>query len=302
MISIDPHNRLYYEGTGNYGHGIWPSPIVSVATVIHSGDDRAAIPHGGDLFNAKMVFREDFFDPVTRIRRGRLYTNPGSQPQPWYVQTHPAYPNEVWSSRDQQGRLIKSLYGFDVWYVPDEIRKSAAKITIALGVSEAHTLWKVIGIERICTGEYLFTLRAKSYLGSLPELQLENIPAAGRNQVLERIEKIAEAAHRAGPESIVDRCRDATAAMLGLWVSTNSGEEKARGADIGELVKQMQAHPELRLKHIVMNAANILARLHARAKPNEEVKRGGRALNDSDAECGIALVGMLVREFGWSAD
>jgi hypothetical protein len=114
MIAIDPSNRLYYEGASNYGHGIWPSPVVSVATLIQSEVDRRSISPSGDLMRVGMVFREDSFDPVTRIRRGRLYCKSQNQPDTWYVQSHPAYPNEN-GHRDQQGRLIKSLHGFHLW-------------------------------------------------------------------------------------------------------------------------------------------------------------------------------------------
>jgi hypothetical protein len=276
MIAIDQSNRLFYEGVSNYGHGIWPSPIVSVATIIRSDDDRKTIPTG-ELERAKMVFREDFFDPVTRIRRGRLYQAADVQPDNWYVQPHPAYPNEV-GARDHQGRLIKSLNGFRIWYVPEEIRKHPSRIAIALGVMNAYTLWNVVGIERISTGDFLFTLRARAALGTLPELWLEIIPGIGRKQVQDRIEKVMEAAYRAGPESIVDRCRDAAQSMLGLWLSEYAHESKARELDIGDLVTLMQNDKDLKQKHVIINAANILARLHARAKPNEEVKRGGRDL------------------------
>jgi hypothetical protein len=300
MIAIDHTNRLYYEGSANYGHGIWPSPVVSVATIIQSDDDRKTIPNG-ELAHAKMVFREDFFDPVTRIRRGRLYETTQIQPDNWYVQPHPAYPNET-DARDHQGRLKKYLNGFRIWQVPENIRKHSTRVTIALGVMDAYTLWNVLSIERISTGEYLFTLRARASLGSLPELWLETVPEEGRRQIQERLEKVVEAAHRAGPESIVDRCKDAASAMLSLWLYAFYSENKARELDIGELVKLMQKHDELKQKHVIINAANILARLHARAKPNEEVRRGGRALTESDAECCMSLIGVLMREFGWTID
>jgi hypothetical protein len=90
--------------------------------------------------------------------------------------------------------------------------------------------------------------------------------------------------------------------MLGLWISAYQNDEKVREADLGELVKKMQADSELKLKHIVINAASILARMHARSKPNEEVRHGARSLSESDAECGINLVALLVLELGWAAE
>jgi hypothetical protein len=254
------------------------------------------------LAHARKVFREDFFDPVTRIRRGRIYTASQTQPREWFVPRHPAYPNEVWSSLDQQGRLIKSMFTFDPWNPSDTVRKHPTRVTIALGVSDAVTLWKIVWVELISNGEYLFTLQARSFLGVLPELRTENVPESGRDQILERPDKLADAAHRAGVESVIDRCRDVAQVMLGLWLSDKLGDGKIRTLDLGALVEKLRANTEDKTKLIIINTANTLARLHARAKPNEQVKYSSRMLTESDGECGIALVGMLLRELDWAFD
>lgn len=300
MIAVDPDNRLFYEGATHYGHAVWPSPVVSIATIIGQPGDWSNIPADGDLRRAKMVFREDSFDPVTRVRRGRFYIGLDMSPQPWHVQPHPAYVNEEINRRDLNGNIVKRLCGFQIWHVDRETRSSFSKIVVALGIADARTLWNILGIERISTGEDLVTIRSRSSLGTLPELHTEIVPEEGRDIVVERLDKVADAAYRAGPESIIDRCRDATQAMLGTWLADKLDNAKLRTEDVGELVRKMQADESMRVNAVVINAASIVARLHARAKPNEQVRRGCRPMTEADAECSLALVGMLMRELGWT--
>jgi hypothetical protein len=68
------------------------------------------------------------------------------------------------------------LFGFHDWPARIHIGRTAQHTTIALGIQEAMTLWRVIGIEQISTGEDLVTLKARSNLGVLPNLSESEIP------------------------------------------------------------------------------------------------------------------------------
>lgn len=52
---------------------VWPTPVVSIATLMASEADWETLPSSPHHDNAKLIFREDSFDPVTRVRRGHLY-------------------------------------------------------------------------------------------------------------------------------------------------------------------------------------------------------------------------------------
>jgi hypothetical protein len=54
---------VFYEGDNNDLRAIHPTPVVS----------RASCPFITTPAGLEVIFREDSFDPVTRIRRGRLY-------------------------------------------------------------------------------------------------------------------------------------------------------------------------------------------------------------------------------------
>lgn len=298
MIAIDTDRRLFYEGTAYYGHGIWPSPVVSIATILPPSGGTSPVPKSSDLGFAKLIFREDAFDPVTRIRRGRFYVNPGTQPQQWYVQTHPAFKEEA-GQRDRQGNLIKQLYGFQRWSAFTELQPGKTSQLVALGTADAFTLWKVISIERIVTGEDMVTMRARSVMGVLPEIQSDSFPAVGRDKVMQTIDKVVEAAYRAGPKSVIDRCRDAAQASLGVWMADKFGDDAMRHRDLGQLIKVLEKPSDQDSPVIVVAVGKAIARLHARCKPNEQIRREGRVPEEDDAESAIAMIGLLFREIGW---
>jgi hypothetical protein len=57
---------VFYEGNNHAVRTIHPQPVISAASCDFNVDI-------GSLEKNEVVFREDNFDPVTRIRRGRLY-------------------------------------------------------------------------------------------------------------------------------------------------------------------------------------------------------------------------------------
>ena len=298
MIAIDADRRLFYEGSGNYGHGLWPSPVMSIATLLSPDFDLAVLPlPSSDLGHSKLIFREDTFDPVTRLRRGRFYINPGFQPQEWHVQTHPAFHEEV-GQRDHQGNLVKRLYGFQRWSAFTELQPEKTTSFVALGTKDAFSLWTVIGIERIVTGEDMVTLRARSTFGVLPEVRADLIPAIGREGVLQTMDKVVEAAYRAGPESVIDRCRDAAQVAMGVWMAEKFDDEGLRVTELARQAKVLEGRAGEN-SVVAVAVARTIARLHARCKPNEQLKRESRLPVEGDAESAIAMLGLLYREFRW---
>src|SRR6266853_1884063 len=111
-IGIDDSQFFIYEGDGHYGRPLWPSPVLSIATIVVRPEDAQGIPNTNYLAQVHLVFREDSFDPVTRIRRGRLYMWRGTNPEDWEVPDHPVYKEETGYNRTYAGLLRKRLYSF----------------------------------------------------------------------------------------------------------------------------------------------------------------------------------------------
>ncbi|SDD96220.1 hypothetical protein [Paraburkholderia lycopersici] len=299
MFGIDVDRRLFYEGSPSlYGFGVWPSPFASVATLISQEGDWDAIPSGTpDLAWAKLIFREDAFDPVTRVRRGRLYQRFDTQPAAWHVQRHPAAPLET-GGVDLSGLFVKNLYTYAPWFGPGDVARGHSPALFALGVRESYTLWTLLSVERLSTGENLVTLRARSSLGAMPDLDDAAIPAAGVDDIHRQLDRVSDAEHRQGPEAIIDACRYAAPAAIGLWLADRDGDAQFRAVDLNEHIKHLErgAKPMA----LLINAAKIIARLHARLKPNEEFSRGARRLTEADAEAALASMGLILRELGWA--
>lgn len=295
MLAIDLERRLFYEGSAYYGHAIWPSPVVTIATVLDGSNVEFNPPESSDLGRAGLIFREDSFDPVTRIRRGRFYNrDDGVQPQEWHVQQHPMVYEDA-SRRDHRGYFRQRLYGYHIWPARSRLRGHISEQFVALGIRDAVTIWRVIGIEHVSTGEDLVTLKARSNMGALPEIALNRVPGELKSLVSSLIDTLADTLYRAGPESVIDRCRDAAAGILGAWLSQESPTAPTK--DLAQLVRIVRNSTE---KVIAADSAEIIARLHARAKPNEQLKRSLPAISEMDAELSVACVSAIMREIAWA--
>lgn len=295
-IAIAQEQLLFYEGDGVRGFGLWPPPVVTIATVLVKQEDEIRIPSSINLYaHPLLLFREDSFDPVTRIRRGRLYESLPTQPNQWFVQPHPAYTEEVGFRRDQAGWLQKDLHGFRAWSAWEQLPKDLRFPLLALGALNAFTLWRIVDVERTVSGEDLLTLRARGALGILPELNEIAIPEDARSRVLETISKLSDAAYRAGPESVIDRARDVAQWCLGVWLAVKRDNAKWRLEDLGSLAKNV---PDDRA--VLKSVAHTIARLHSRGKPNEQERYRTRPLVEGDAEFALAAIGELLRELGWA--
>lgn len=238
-----------------------------------------------------MVFREDSFDPVTRIRRGRFYKSSGdSRPSQRFALLHPVYRN--WGSpiTTEDGRVERRLLIFD------QLQCRPPQEMVAVGSSES--LWRVLGAEQITTGEFLVTLKARHALGVLPELNPDAMPDLGRERAVETYEKLVDSAYRETPGSIVDRARDATQWFLDTWAATHDGENSLLHEDLGKLIEKIDKANNK--PQVILSASRIVARLHSRGKPNEQERYSTRPLMEADAEFALAAVGLLLREFGWT--
>jgi hypothetical protein len=296
MIGFDLNSGLAYEGISNYGHGVWPAPIVLRATIIKDEADWGNLPSSGSIREAKVVFREDYFDPVTRIRRGRFYEwqDGKTQPENWWVQGHPVL-NEETGRRNEQGLFFKTLVSFTPAQNLGTLFDLPVRPLIVLGARPSITVWSVVAIERSGHDEDLFTLRARGNFGFLPDLILEAIPASARKRVSEAVSKVADAAHRQSGIAVVDLCRDATTLVLAEYLVSQGAPQTLLEKDLADVVRAM---PDARLR---TSAAEVVRLLHPRGKSNEMHKYGTRAVNDSDGRFALEALGFLLRDLGWAA-
>jgi hypothetical protein len=291
-IGIDLDLGLVYEGQSPYGRGVWPSPTLFLASVLSEPTTLDEVQESADLAHARLIFREDSFDAITRLRRGRFYAaTSASQPHQWQVEPHPTAPMVLRAGP----RHPALLHGFAACPAarPLDINRSSL---VALGPRSACSLWRVVAVERIVTGEDLVTLRARSALGLLPELKRDAIPPDAVPKVVQVIDALVDAAHASGPASVVDRARDAGQWCLGVWLAAEENDPRIRLEDLGALAQKLDSNK----KAVSAAAAKAIARLHSRGKPNEHERYSTRPLSEEDAEFALAAVGLLLREIGWA--
>jgi hypothetical protein len=288
-IGIETHQGLVYEGASGYGRAIWPVPVITPAKIVFASEGLLEAESSSNSFGGR--FREDYYDPISRIRRGRFYFASGSQPQEWRVHAHPAMPFET-KPPNIAGVLVKRLETFQgqvIWH--KYIKDHKEQPLVLLGADDRFTVWSIINVEAITTGEDLVTLKARSSLGILPEINAEDIPQLFRHRVEESLSSFTDEVHRSPPLSVIDRARDAASQLLLAYF----GLEGAQSRDLGELAKKLDREE----RTIAASSAKIIARLHARGKPVERQKRDLRAIREQDAELAVQCVGALICELGW---
>lgn len=292
MISYFALRRyLAYEGDGNFFRAIHPTPVLTRATW-----PGLASTHGTPVDCPSPLFREDTFDPVTRIRRGRLYvlTNSSS-----LILSEDRVHNYPYGPHIGVGGGWQA----DGYYRPAGIVDFPAaqrmeSMELVLGDAPGTTFWRAVAVERISSGELLFTLRARSSLGALPELadtllarNGSPVPAA---PIREALDQLVDAFHRQQVTPIVDVARETMKVILTSWLGAS-----AHGKDLGKVIEGIPDD-----KPLMRWAASIVNRLHPRGKSAEREARAEqgvmlRPVVDEDAETSVHLVGLVLREVGW---
>ena len=142
QLGIFKDKNLIYEGSGHWGHPLWPSPIV-IPAVFASTKDETLRPADGKLNPNSYVFRELAYDPVSRVRRGMLYHAGGTQPYPWSVSPHPAI-NQDNRELNRHGVVSRSLYTFDSFCLRVALRDIPdGQPLVLLGTDQSFTIWSI---------------------------------------------------------------------------------------------------------------------------------------------------------------
>jgi hypothetical protein len=281
---------IYYEGNSHDLRVIHPSPVISPLScsfISPAGDDQ-------------VIFREDSFDPVTRIRRGRLYVG-GRREGGWSsarVDDGMYRPLNIYTQATHGVNWIPDAI-YDAWQATDIGSCGINGQVVQIGAYSFVTPWRIVSSEFIATGHVLLTLRANSLLGVIPELANEIANKDGNTvdskPVQTALDSLVNAFHRQQAASTVDVARETAKVILTAWIGLT-----AQGDDLGNAIKKIPDN-----KRLIQWAASIVNRLHPRGKSAEQEKRRAngimlRSVVDEDAEASVHLIGMLLREIGWA--
>jgi HEPN domain-containing protein len=293
ILGINSYGMVF-EGESEHGaHLVLPQPVMTLAKFAKTTDE-ALVP-ATDNEIGHCYFREDFFDPVSRIRRGRFYQATGNVNNWQVLQTSSI---SISGTHNLNGLIGVSLRGYKVYKLSSS--SDGSQDFVVLGSSSAFGTWSIVAIEMISTGEELVTLKARQSLGALPDVYWGKLPAEHRHKVQEALEKLADDYRRAVPESVIDRAREAATAILSAYLQSK-GIDTASGKDIGDLVKKFAGNAGPHEQRIVACAAEITQRLHSRGKHAEKEKYDDlRSIREQDAELAVQCVGVMLCDLRWA--
>lgn len=294
-LGIDKTSNLVYEGSGGWGHAVWPTPII-LPLAFTTTETTDITAEDGSLSPRSYIFREDAFDPVSRVRYGRLYQVPDSQQAQWHVGIHPARPDE--ERQASRGVLAKQLYTFHSARIDNALRiLGDGQPLIVLGTQESYTLWTILSREKTVSGDELITLKSRQTFGALPDVNYAAVPTEG-HEVLSGALKIFENdIHRAAPESVIDRAREAATVVLSVY--TKDAAIAPAQQELGKLIQVLDTETPKRMN--VINAARIVQIFHSRGKHAEKDRRAVRTIVEQDAELAVQCIGTMLCDLGWGS-
>lgn len=229
-----------------------------------------------------MLFREEYFNSVTRIRRGWLYEKTDHFGWgPGCVSRHPLQEYQNPNVGLKMSRAYKAA--------ECSVR---AGWTVTLGDNGAQSYWVLVFSEKAEAAHYL-TLKSKTYFGVLPEVNRDAIPAENRQDILQALDAVVQSAPIQAPQPVIDACRNAVCHMItAKFPESNPMGEK----DLGPIVRWLNDNNQ----KTKADAANIVNRLHSRAKANAAAQHGTRPVSQQDANLAVDAVAFLLQDFGWA--
>lgn len=297
-LGIDTNTNQIYEGNAlSSGYPLWPSPLIYSAALFQTSVVDLAPKKVSQIEEAEYLFREDDYDPSSRIRRGRLYIRSTSQPMEWRVGSHPMMQGMENPLYGPQWKSIQLVTFLSVAVSAHLDERSIQDPLVVLGSHDSFTVWAILGIEAIGSREDLLTLRSRTTFGALPILIIGSVPESSKQYVQERIHLLSQDIHSAGPESIIDRAREAATGILYAYLKQTGHDPGPK--DLHELVKMMGELDDGSKKRVCMHAAELVRLFHPRSKLSEQTRRNTRPIHERDAELAVQCVGAMMLELGW---
>lgn len=293
-IGIDSDSFLIYEGNSTWGHAIWPTPEIIPAAIVEESLEDLSPKDNNDLLMMAFIFIDEGYDPASRIRKGRIFEKTESRPEQWHVQMHPAIPGEG-RQLNAKGVIAKQLVSFRQFNFNPKLKQlEVNQPLIILGSNTQFTIWSVIDIETSISGETILFLKARKTIGVLPKINYAAIDNKYHAQIKDKLGRLADDIYKAGPDSIVDRSREAACAIVNAYMLELGYIEKDK--DLGQLAKPLRDKAE---KRIASNCVETLALLHSRTKHAEQQNKSLRHITEGDAEYAVQSVSVLLHELGY---
>lgn len=166
-----------------------------------------------------------------------------------------------------------------------------------MGSETASTIWIVINIETILTGEELVTLKARQSFGVLPEVVWGMIPDLELATIREALQTLEDDYHIASPESVVDRANEAATRIFNAYLKIKNKEPQD---SLHKVIIELGKLGREDKKEVAKNAADIVRLLHGRTKYAVQKTHNVRSICEQDAELAVQCIGVMLCDLGWA--
>ena len=296
LLGVSDNYGLVFEGHSTYGaHLVWPTPVLTPAVFLDSTAKAFSVLDVGNP--PRYYFREDAFDPITRIRRGRFYKYPGSTGANWWVLPSSKFTIPR-SQVSDEGMQHISVVDYSSCAISIELQNlSIPHPVIALGKGKSSSIWTIVYIETGFTGEEMVTLKARQSLGTLPELDMEKLQVLKESTIQEALQTLEDDYHLASPESVVDRANEAATRLLNAFLVTKG---RTSQTSLHKAITEAGKLEPKDKREIVRNAADVVRLLHGRTKYAVQRDKNTREVRVQDAELAVQCIGVMLCDLEWA--
>lgn len=245
-----------------------------------------------------MLFREDYFDSATRVRRGMLYRKDDNT-RTWGAENVSLFPHS-------DGRHKANVFRVNRCYATVESSVNSGW-TAVLGDNNAQSYWTVVFSEKMGLEAHYLTLKSKTYFGVLPKVNHDAIPEANRQDIRLALDAVVEAAPIQAPQPVIDACRNAACHMISAkFPGSNPNGKKDLGHIVKWLIKvgkiESCGHAASAIPCLLgVSSGHLINQLHSRAKANAAAQHGTRPVSQQDANLAVDAIAFLLQDFGWAA-
>ena len=299
-LGFDRDRYAFYEGERTNGYRIMPPPSVTPIRFMDNGII-PEINRGHEQLPLK-IFREDDFDTVTKIKRGRVFKcSEELQPQQWYASDAFNPPRSSIMQRKSfmqapEGTISTKL----TTYIPDMLfdYKNLSQVKVILGQDSHITFWEIISAEANIVGTPVLLLKATQSYNDIPKVINANLNEKIADEIKASLEKIESSINRQSALEVIDRCRDTLSIAFGHRTGDPS---KDLSEAINSYVKQItKGVSNTKGDDLCASAGRIVARLHSRGKPNEQNRLNIPAPTEHDADLALNCMRLILRELGYA--
>ena len=240
-----------------------------------------------------LLFREDSFDPITKIRRGRVVElSTETQPKIWRV--HDPIRKDLqlvaWANGAAQETELITYQRSPL----NELRGLSKFPNVTIGEAPHHSIWSILAIEMQYDGALLLTLKAVRSLGVVPDVNFNEYSAPARKELKRALEQVEVSANKLSPKDTIDRCRDALSIVFGD-LADNLTLDLGKG--ISKYLERNKVKDSKRDgQDLISKNADIVRVLHSRGKPNESHKHSTRPIDEEDANLALNCLWFVLTE------